>query len=46
MNEQFRIWQDAYACKQRTQQYETVMSELRGKLVVGRELSRDEANER
>lgn len=46
LNEQFRIWLAGYACKQRTQQYETVMSELRGKLVVGRELSRDEANER
>ena len=46
LNEQFRIWLAGYARKQRMQQYETVMSELRGKLVVGRKLSRDEPNER
>jgi hypothetical protein len=46
LNEQFRIWLAGYARKQRMQQYESVMAGLRGKLVVGRKLSRDEMNER
>jgi hypothetical protein len=46
LNEQFRLWLAGYARKQRMQQYEQVMSGLRGKLVVGRKLSRDEMNER
>lgn len=46
LNEQFRIWLAGYARKQRLQQYEAVMVGLRGKLVVGRKLSRDEMNER
>ena len=35
-----------YARMQRMPQYETVMAGLRGKLVVGRKLTRDEMNER
>jgi hypothetical protein len=46
LNEQFRLWLASYARKQRMQQYEQVMSGLRGKLVVGRKLTRDEMNER
>jgi hypothetical protein len=46
LNEQFRVWLAGYARKQRMQQYEQVMSGLRGKLVVGRKLTRDEMNER
>ena len=46
LNEQFRLWLASYARKQRMQQYEQVMSDLRGKLVVGRKLTRDEMNER
>ena len=46
LNEQFRIWLAGYARKQRLQQYEALMTGLRGKLVVGRKLSRDEMNER
>lgn len=46
LNEQFRIWLAGYARKQRMQQYEAVMAGLRGKLVVGRKLTRGEMNER
>ena len=46
LNEQFRLWLAGYARKQRMQRYEEVMAGLRGKLVVGRKLSRDEMNER
>ena len=46
LNEQFRLWLASYARKQRLQQYEQVMAGLRGKLVVGRKLTRDEMNER
>jgi len=46
LNEQFRVWLTSYAHKHRMQQYETVMAGLRGELVVGRKLSRDEMNER
>ena len=46
LNEQFRLWLASYARKQRLQQYEQVMAGLRGKLVVGRKLTRDEMTER
>ena len=46
LNEQFRLWLAGYARKQRVKQYETVMAGLRGKVVVGRKLTRDEMNER
>ena len=46
LNEQFRRWLRDYARQQRMQEYEHVMAGLRGKVVVGRKLSRDELNER
>lgn len=46
VNEQFRLWLASYARKQRMQRYEDVMSGLRGKVLVGRKLTRDEMNER
>lgn len=47
LTEQFRRWLEAYARpEQRIQRYDLTMSELRGKLRVGRRLTRDEMNER
>jgi hypothetical protein len=46
LNEQFRLWLATYARKQRMKRYEEVMADLRGKVVVGRKLTRDEMNER
>lgn len=46
LNEQFRRWLADYARAQRMHRYEEVMSTLRGKVVVGNKLSRDEMNER
>ena len=46
LNEQFRRWLRDYAKKQRMDHYEQVMAGLRGKVVVGRKLTRDEMNER
>lgn len=47
LNEQFRNWLEEYAQqKQRMQRYDAVIAELRGKVQVGRKLSRDEMNER
>lgn len=46
LNEQFRRWLSDYARAQRMHRYEEVMSTLRGKVVVGNKLSRDEMNER
>ncbi len=46
LNEQFRRWLADYAQQQRMRRYEEVMASLRGKVVVGRKLSRDEMNER
>lgn len=46
LNEQFRLWLASYARKQRMQRYEDVMAGLRGEVVVGRKLARDEVNER
>lgn len=46
LNEQFRLWLAQYAKKQRMRRYEEVMADVRGKLVVGRKLTRDEMNER
>jgi hypothetical protein len=47
LNEQFRIWLAEYARKQEQLRFydETIM-ELRGKLKVGRKLTREEMNER
>jgi hypothetical protein len=46
LNEQFRLWLAACARKQHMQRYEEMMSGLRGKVVVGRKLTRVEMNER
>ncbi|MEQ8857905.1 MAG: hypothetical protein RIC56_04605 [Pseudomonadales bacterium] len=47
LNEQFRQWLESYARQRgRMQQYDAVVEELRGKVRVGRKLSRDEMNER
>lgn len=47
LTEQFRQWLEAYARpEQRIHRYDLAMSELRGKLRVGRRLTRDEMNER
>jgi hypothetical protein len=47
LNEQFRQWLASYAhTRQRMDRYEEVMSTVRGRLKVGRKLTRDEMNER
>lgn len=47
LNEQFRQWLETYAGQRaRMQQYETTMESLRGKVRIGRKLSREEMNER
>jgi hypothetical protein len=47
LNEQFRHWLTDYACHQeRLKRYDDTVAALRGKLRVGRKLTRDEMNER
>ena len=47
LNEQFRIWLEEYARKQQQLRfYDDTVDELRGKLKVGRKLTREEMNER
>lgn len=47
LNEQFRRWLAEYARQRdRMERYDEVIHDLRGKLRVGRKLSRDEMNER
>lgn len=47
LNEQFRRWLADYAhTRERIQRYDHVMASLRGRLTVGRKLTRDEMNER
>ena len=47
LNEQFRVWLAEYARKQeQLRLYDETIKELRGKLKVGRKLSRDQMNER
>ena len=47
LNEQFRRWLADYAhARERMQRYDEVMEKLRGKLKVGRKLTREEMNER
>jgi hypothetical protein len=47
LNEQFRRWLASYAqTRGRMGHYEAVMQELRGKVKVGRSLSREAMNER
>jgi hypothetical protein len=47
LNDQFRQWLASYAdAAGRLQRYDELMPALRGRLKVGRKLSRDEMNER
>lgn len=47
LNEQFRRWLAEYARQRdRMERYDQVIHEVRGKVRVGRKLSRDEMNER
>ena len=47
LNEQFRSWLSEYARKQeQLRRFDNTVNELRGKLKVGRKLTRDEMNER
>jgi hypothetical protein len=47
LNEQFRLWLAEYARKQeQLHRFDNTINELRGKLKVGRKLTRDEMNER
>jgi hypothetical protein len=47
LNVEFRRWLAEYAqTRERMQRYDEVMARLRGRLKVGRKLSRDEMNER
>lgn len=47
LNEQFRRWLASYAdTAGRVQRYDALMAPLRGRLKVGRKLTRDEMNER
>ncbi|HBH36580.1 MAG TPA: hypothetical protein DDW45_09705 [Gammaproteobacteria bacterium] len=47
LNEQFRGWLAEYARKQeQLRRFDNTVNELRGKLKVGRKLTRDEMNER
>ena len=47
LNEQFRLWlSDCVHPQERLQRCDAVMTQLRGKLEVGRKLTRDETNAR
>lgn len=47
LNEEFRRWLERYAAPDHgLQHYDAVMAQLRGRVKVGRKLSRDEMNER
>ncbi len=47
LNQQFRLWLEEYARKRtRLQQYDAAVAKVRGKLRVGRKLTRAEMNER
>jgi hypothetical protein len=47
LNEQFRRWLAAYAqTRERMDQYDAVMQDLRGKMKAGRKLGREAMNER
>lgn len=47
LNEQFRRWLADYAhARERMQRYDEVMAHLRGALVLGQKLTREEMNER
>lgn len=47
LNEQFRIWLKEYTQRQkRLDEFDTLMADLKGKVRIGRKLSREEMNER
>lgn len=47
LNEQFRLWLEDYAQrKKRLDEFDALMDDLKGKVRIGRKLSRDEMNER
>ncbi len=47
LNEQFRRWLETYAQREaRLQRYDEVLARVKGKVRVGRKLTRDEMNER
>jgi hypothetical protein len=47
LNEQFRLWLTEYAQRrERMDAFDALMSELKGKVRIGRKLTRDEMNER
>ena len=47
LNDQFRRWLADYARhRERMQRYDQVIADVRGKVRVGRKLTRDEMNER
>ena len=47
LNEQFRGWLAMYArARSQIQQYDAVVAKLKGKVRVGRKVTRDEMNER
>ena len=47
LNEEFRRWLAHFAAPDEgLQRYDDVMAQLRGRVVVGRKLSRDDMNER
>ena len=46
LNDQFRLWLSEYAQrKARMDEFDVLMSELKGKVRMGRKLTRDEMNE-
>lgn len=47
LNEQFRLWLEDYARQQqRLEEFDQLTADLRGKVRIGRKLTRDEMNER
>lgn len=47
LDEQFRLWLESYAQREaRLQRYDEVLARVKGKVRVGRKLTRDEMNER
>jgi hypothetical protein len=47
LNEQFRLWLEDYAHRsKRLDEFDRLMDDLKGKVRIGRKLSRDEMNER
>jgi hypothetical protein len=46
LNEQFRLWLETYAREQKLREFDALSDSLRGKVRIGRKLSRAEMNER